>query len=56
MHILEPGHVWAKQPTDKRCIMTGILPIFILRKETASFISINLQLCKLCLVVGLVPS
>ncbi len=38
--------------SDKRFIMTGILPLVILRKETGSSIGINQMLCKLCLVVG----
>ncbi len=29
MHISEQGHVWVKQPTGKRCIMTGILYLVI---------------------------
>ncbi len=39
-------------PTDKKCILTGTQALVILRKETGSFIGINQQLCKLCLVVG----
>ncbi len=41
MHISEPGLVWAKQPADKICIMTGILTLVILKKETGSFIGIQ---------------
>ncbi len=41
MHISEPGNVWATQLSDRKCTVTGILPLVILRKETGSFIGIN---------------
>ncbi len=40
----------------KDVLMTGTLHLVILRKETGSFIDINQLLCKLCQVVGPVPS
>ncbi len=40
-------NVWVMQLSDKRCIMTGIQPLVILRNETGQFIGINPQLCKL---------
>ncbi len=40
----------------QKIIMIGTQPLIILRKETESFIGINQPLCKLCLMVGPVPS
>ncbi len=56
MLIGKPGNVWEMLPSDKRFIVKGILPHIILRRETGSSIGINQILCKLCLVVGQVPS
>ncbi len=47
---------WEMLLSDKRYIMTGTQPHIILRRETGSIIGINQLLCKLCLVVGPVPS